>query len=198
MNKRNILIVISAMAILAMASPAMAAVQKPNNWWVQPFEKIWNALLDLQNQISHIQLIPGPKGDTGPAGPQGIQGEVGPMGPAGPQGSQGIQGEVGPMGPQGPQGPAGNPTGGISGYEVIEVINTTSIGPGMNANAYAPCPAGKKVLGGGAGVNNPGLHLYDSYPTGSANTGWIVWYNNPSSATTSGTIEVKAICAQVD
>ena len=70
----------------------------------------------LQEQITNIQLIPGPQGDTGPQGPQGIQGIQGPQGekgekgdtgaqgPTGATGSQGVQGPQGEIGPQGPQG----------------------------------------------------------------------------------------------
>ncbi len=36
-----------------------------------PFEQIWNAITDLQEQIDAIELTPGPKGDTGPRGPAG-------------------------------------------------------------------------------------------------------------------------------
>ncbi|MCX6723213.1 MAG: hypothetical protein NT094_04095 [Candidatus Staskawiczbacteria bacterium] len=96
--KKKILIIIFAIAILSLASPTLATVQKPNNWIIQPFEKIWNALLDLQSQISHIQLLPGPKGDTG------LQGQKGDQGLPGVTGLQGIQGEVGPIGPQGLKG----------------------------------------------------------------------------------------------
>lgn len=70
-----------------------------------PFSALWDAVAYLQNQITHIQLTPGPqgpKGDTGPQGQQGIQGPVGP---------QGEQGPIGPSGPQGPAGPQGTQGG---------------------------------------------------------------------------------------
>jgi hypothetical protein len=50
---------------------------------------------NLQDQITNIQLTPGPQSETGPAGP------------AGPQGAKGDTGDTGPTGPQGPAGPAG-------------------------------------------------------------------------------------------
>jgi len=42
-----------------------------------PFNKIWELFQDLQNQITNIQLTPGPQGEPGP------KGEPGPTGPAG-------------------------------------------------------------------------------------------------------------------
>ena len=212
--KKKILIVILALAIVSLASPVLATVQKPTNWWVQPFDKIWSALLDLQNQISHIQLLPGPKGETGLQGPKGEQGVQGITGPTGQQGLQGIQGEIGPTGPQGlkgdtgSQGPTGlqgqegnssSCTGCLYGYEVIENSVDVSIEPGANANAAAYCPNSKKALGGGGAINNPNnAYLYDSYPVGQNNSGWIVWYHNLTNNTISATIQVKAICVNFD
>ena len=67
----------------------------------------------------------GPKGDAGPAGAQGL---------AGPQGAQG---------PQGPPGPAAS-----AGYEITSsgVVTVPAWG---DVTAVAPCPAGKKAVGGG-------------------------------------------------
>jgi hypothetical protein len=195
MDRKKIAIVAITLAFALLATPAMAAVQKPSDWWKNPFEKIWNALLNLQSQISSIQLIPGPKGDQGPAGPQGDQGLPGETG------AQGIQGETGPQGPagpMGPQGPAGSSTGGISGYEVIIAENTLAIGPGMNASAFVVCPSGKKVLGGGALTNQPdSLFLYTSYPAGE-DVGWVAWFHNYTNNTTTANIRAKAICAIVE
>ena len=77
---------------------------------------------NLQNQISNIQLTPGPTGaqgaqgdvggggpigTTGPQGAQGAAGPTGAQGDAGPQGTQGIIGPTGAQGDVGAQGPAG-------------------------------------------------------------------------------------------
>ncbi|SRR6266498_4567111 len=43
----------------------------------QPFQAIWDAIRELKDQITNIQLIPGPKGDSGPQGSQGLQGASG-------------------------------------------------------------------------------------------------------------------------
>lgn len=87
--KKSAFAVALIITILCVTNSAFAAVEKPSNWWVAPFEKVWTAILNLQGQISQIKTIPGPKGDVGPQGPQGIQGEVGQTGP------QGERGEIG-------------------------------------------------------------------------------------------------------
>ena len=63
------------------------------------------ATIDFVTQeISSIELIPGPKGDKGDTGPQGLQGERGLQGEQGPQGERGLQGPQGPQGERGLQG----------------------------------------------------------------------------------------------
>ena len=52
----------------------------------------------IDQEISNIELIPGPQGEAGENGLQGIAGPVGP------------QGEQGPVGPQGEQGPVTSQT----------------------------------------------------------------------------------------
>jgi cysteine-rich repeat protein len=56
-------------------------------------EWLHTKIVDLQNQIDNIQLIPGPAGVdglNGTDGAQGIQGEIGPTGPVGPAGADGL------------------------------------------------------------------------------------------------------------
>ncbi|MCD4799028.1 MAG: type VI secretion system tube protein Hcp [Methanosarcinales archaeon] len=67
-----------------------------------PFEELWDAVHDIQDQImsiwtaiEDIELTPGPQGEQGP------QGDSGDNGPAGPQG---LKGDPGPQGPTGTQG----------------------------------------------------------------------------------------------
>ena len=63
-----------------------------------------------KEELQHISLTPGPKGERGEPGPQGNSGEVGPQGPIGPKGDKGETGERGPQGlpgETGPQGPIG-------------------------------------------------------------------------------------------
>lgn len=67
------------------------------------------ATIDFVTQeISSIELTPGPKGDKGDTGPQGPQGERGLQGVQGVQGPKGDKGEVGPQGEQGPKGDKGD------------------------------------------------------------------------------------------
>lgn len=73
----------------------------------------------VDNEITQIELTPGPqgpkgdKGDTGPQGPQGLKGATGPQGAkgatgaAGPSGAQGPKGDIGPQGPKGDTGAQG-------------------------------------------------------------------------------------------
>ena len=67
----------------------------------------------VSEEISKIELTPGPqgpqglKGDTGDKGDTGLQGPKGDKGDTGEQGPQGPKGEKGDIGPQGPQGEPG-------------------------------------------------------------------------------------------
>nr|DAI16241.1 MAG TPA: collagen triple helix repeat protein [Caudoviricetes sp.] len=103
------------------------------------------ATIDFVTQeISSIELTPGPqgpqglqglkgdKGDKGEVGPQGLQGpkgDKGDTGAQGPQGERGLQGEQGPQGErglqgeQGPQGEKGEPGDGGN----AESVNGISI-----------------------------------------------------------------------
>jgi len=78
-----------------------------------PFEELWDAVHDMQDQImsiwtaiEDIELTPGPQGE------QGLQGDSGDLGPAGPQGPKGDPG------PQGPTGTQGEPS------EITVVVDT--------------------------------------------------------------------------
>lgn len=67
-----------------------------------------------------------------------------------------------PAGPTGPQGPAGSP--GLSAVERIEASSANnSVTPKV---AEITCPAGKRLIGGGARVNGgtPKVALWASYP----------------------------------
>ena len=67
-----------------------------------------------------------------------------------------------PAGPTGPAGPAG--PSGVSGLERVDATSATNSTPGRTA-AMA-CPAGKRLLGGGARVNPalPQVAITSSYP----------------------------------
>ena len=103
MTNKTILIAIAAFVAGSISSATLATAHVDvcrGSSKDKPFLEIWSAICDLQNQIDHVQRIPGP---SGPQGPQGLRGNTGPQGPLGPAGPQGI------VGPQGAQGPAGSP-----------------------------------------------------------------------------------------
>lgn len=68
--------------------------------------KIDTSVFATKEELKHITLTPGPKGDRGEPGPQGIQGIPGTKGDVGPRGERG---EQGPQGLQGIQGIPGTP-----------------------------------------------------------------------------------------
>jgi hypothetical protein len=112
------------------------------------------------------------KGDTqiaisnaqGPVGPQGPQGSTGPVGPAGASGPVGVAGPAGPEGQAGPAGVAG-PAGGLSGYEIVS--------GDVSGGGTVLCPAGKRVLGGGAQiVDNTNSHYALEASNPSGQIGW--------------------------
>jgi len=94
--------------VTLMVIPAAAVVTPPSKTVGQPFQDIWTAITDLQNQISGMSGIPGAQGPPGPAGPQGPPGPKGDTGATGPRGPQGLKGETGAAGSQGIQGLKGD------------------------------------------------------------------------------------------
>ena len=69
---------------------------------------------------------------------------------------------AGPTGPQGPAGPAGSP-----GLSAVERVETTSVNNSTTPKSVQiACPAGKRLVGGGARVNggNPEVALSASFP----------------------------------
>lgn len=126
------------------------------------------------NHLPLQWLVQGPQGPEGPMGPPGPVGPVGPAGPVGPVGTE--AGPVGPTGAQGavgPAGPTGDPgAGGSAGIEVVEVSVENALGASEQV-LLAPCPAGKKILGGGFLQNPARGQVVQSRPTGDR-TGWYV------------------------
>jgi hypothetical protein len=116
--------------------------------------------------------------------------------PAGPKGDEGDKGDKGDKGAKGDPGAAGPP--GATAYQVV-----TAASGALTQNAFtsvtATCPAGRKVLGGGAfinGVLNSGgsAHLITSRPT-AGNTAWLATMANPSKI--SSNLSAYAVCAIV-
>lgn len=139
---------------------------------------------------------PGEMGATGPQGDTGPRGEIGPVGPAGPEGPAGPIGEPGPKGEQGPAGPAGTDgtdgKDGVSGYQIVS--RAWTLGAGIAMTAYAACPAGKVVVGGGFVHGAPDVLSGGSWP-GTGGTMWNV--DLTSRASFSVNVDVYAMCANV-
>jgi hypothetical protein len=105
----------------------------------------------------------------------------GPPGPAGPAGRSGDKGAAGPQGPP-----------GVSGLQRVEGTTTSNA---SDKSLYVPCPAGKRVLGGGVIVPTfPGLSVKKSYPA-AALTGWAANVDQDGPYTYSWALTVYAICA---
>jgi hypothetical protein len=103
------------------------------------------------------------------------------------------------MGPQGPSGPQG--AAGVSGYQVITAnASSGNLGPGRVLNATALCPAGTRVLAGGAQQVSPSvaLTMASSYPD-TAQQGWFGEFRNGTSVSYGAvSIVVYAVCAVVN
>jgi hypothetical protein len=111
--------------------------------------------------------------------------------PAGPQGPQGPQGEQGAAGQQGPQGPAG-----LSNVEVVTKMSPADSG---DKNVTAQCPAGKRVIGGGATAHvifgyPKELTILASYPSG---TTWKAAAREATAYAGNWILNAYAICANV-
>ena len=104
-----------------------------------------------------------------PAGPQGLRGETGPAGPA---------------------GPAGAP--GLSGVEVVKSAGLP-IAVGEQKGSTATCPAGKRVIGGGASTSTQPLAFRWLGPAG--DTTYLATARNVG--TQADTLYVWALCATV-
>ena len=141
------------------------------------------------NELS-ARAVSALSGRRGPAGPKGDQGPAGPSGATGPRGASGPAGAQGPQGPSGPSGPSG-----ISGWQYV-VSDGRSLAPGQFSTRTATCPAGKKVLGGGASATSvPSFsRMLVSAPT-DPGTAWVAGVENEGPV--SITMFAWAICANV-
>ena len=115
-------------------------------------------------------------------------------------GPAGAQGERGPAGERGPGGAAGVPGApGVSGWQRVEASY-----PGLSLTAGgelfrdASCPAGKKLLGGGAtlfSVSGSRVIVHVSRPA--ADDVWRAGAANIGVGASTFTLLVSAICANV-
>ena len=114
---------------------------------------------------------------------------AGPAGPAGPQGAKGDKGD------KGDKGETGSP--GISGLARIEAVSATDSSTAKSA--VATCPAGKRIVGGGAYLSQAatgGPALITSRPTPDL-TAWSAVAVETSAWGLGWRIESYALCATV-
>jgi len=119
--------------------------------------------------------------------------------PKGPKGAQGLQGPAGAQGPAGPAGPAGaaGPQGqpGLSG--VVTVMAQSASDSTADKFVDAQCPAGKRVVGGGAGLFGAGgsVALDESWPLN--DTTWRARGSEVNATGVSWYVRAYVICAAV-
>ena len=136
----------------------------------------------LKRDFKAGQLPRGARGPRGFAGAAGATGAAGPAGPTGPAGAQGVQGVQGPAGP----------------VSLIYVFSAdTALPNGTQQDAFADCPAGMVVTGGGgfSASTSTAVSIKSSAigtTTGAAPDEWGVTMNNTSGSDT--TFVAEAIC----
>ena len=151
--------VIALLIVLALgAGTVYAAIPNGNGTYYACYVKNTGA----------VRLINYPKVKTCPAGQKLIKWSAkGPAGAAGPQGPQG------PAGPADwnaiPNKPAGFADGvdneGVTSVKLTKVIGEPwSVAPGAGGEAYAYCPPGSKLTGGGFNAWSPGFQVMTSVP----------------------------------
>ena len=135
------------------------------------------------------------KGNAGATGAAGAPGAAGATGPTGATGATGTAGSTGATGPAGPV--------------VLNYVfsGSASVGAGFTQTAFASCPPGQSLTGGGGGMlggqsegmlGGPPTTLNYSYPSDShdagfvANNNWVVNATNNSGDTRS--LFAYAIC----
>jgi hypothetical protein len=138
---------------------------------------------------------PGSMGAAGAKGVKGDPGDQGPVGAVGPKGAQGDKGDKGPPGWFGPAGPVG-----ISGYQIVSNLLSTTITTGAYSVVNCTCPAGKKLLGAGADTNQPSFYVNYISTTNASEV--LVFYgtiqNDPDGKGLNGQIGCHAVCANID
>jgi hypothetical protein len=176
MNKTLKIIFALCLCLCLLCNATYAAdVKQPKNWWKNPFGYLWNAVLNLQNQINDMKELAtgpqGPQGEPGPQGPpgeKGLQGPQGAQGPAGPAGQDGRDGQDGAQGPQGIQGAPGVCTCCDNVTLQLDVMRTTLCDLLKEQNITPDESLGCPIIGSGYGacchpkisyVNESGIFL---------------------------------------
>jgi hypothetical protein len=116
---------------------------------------------------------------------------TGQRSPASRQGSAGPQGDPGPKGDRGPKGDPG-----VSGYQQVDAVS--AFDSSTSKSATASCPAGTKVIGGGAFVNATGGPVAVQTSVALANgLGWSATAYETAAFAGTWNVTARAICATV-
>jgi hypothetical protein len=96
-----------------------------------------------------------------------------------------------PAGPTGPQGPPGTP--GLNAVERVEA--TSALNSTVSKGAFLACPTGKRLIGGGARINQTNLPVavVQSFPDN--DNVWRVSAREMVATNASWSVTVFAICA---
>jgi hypothetical protein len=158
----------------------------------------------LNGRRSTLKGVPGTIPVVGKTGKLPVSiGAVGPQGPTGDKGEKGGKGEKGEKGDKGEKGEKGEKgdTGspGVSSPQYVFGESANDSNPAKSASA--PCPPGKRVVGGGgyatALSSQGGPALVSSSPTTDL-TKWVASAIETSSTfSTSWEVIAVAICAHV-
>ena len=86
-------------------------------------------------------------------------------------------GPQGPAGLAGPQGPAGPQGAGLSGFQLVTATQTlgTAYGSPTQFDGFARCPAGKKLIGGGASPSSQEAYISTSAPYRQGGITYDIW-----------------------
>ena len=138
----KLLVFISAVALLFVFAKTSASTVNAEGG--NPFDALWEAVQNLQEQIDNIEILPGPEG------PQGEPGPSGPPGPTGEPGPQGIQGIQGPTGAPG----AGGDLSSVPRYtRHIDFNLPAQQDFGGITSGFVSCESGDIMISGGVSVN---------------------------------------------
>ena len=110
----------------------------------------------------------------------------GPQGPAGPAGAAGATGPAGPAGP------------GVTGLEVVQSISAND--SANSKSQTASCPAGKRLLAGGASLSGSilgSVALYRSAPVSVGGTQWTAGASEMNANPSNWRLAAYAVCAAI-
>ena len=171
--KRKILVFFIAIIVIGMlVIPASAKqVNPPRGLNIWDAHGIWDAVMNLQQQINEIQLTPGPIGPIGPIGPTGAPGADGLAGADGKDGVDGLAGADGKDGVDGLAGADGKDgvdgLAGVDGKDGVDGLAGVDGKDGADGLAGVDGKDGVDGLAGVAGTNGvSGYEIVPGTPSG--------------------------------